>query len=234
MSWLRGHWQLFALLGLIFALWTTPVVLPLKLLVVLFHELAHGLMAVLTGGSIESLTVSPQEGGMAVTRGGSRFWTLTAGYLGSLLFGVALLLAALRSRADRAVMALTGAVLVLITVLYIRDPFAMAFTLATGAAMLAMAWWLGHAANDLALRVIGLSSVIYVPYDIFSDTLARAHLRSDARMLAEEIGGTTMFWGGLWLVASLGVIFLCLRYGLGRESNLHWPGTAPSAPPGDR
>ena len=48
----------------------------------------------------------------------------------------------------------------------------------------------------------------------------RTHLYSDARMLAEEIGGTTMFWRGLWLAISLAVIFASLRYGLGGHSNI--------------
>jgi len=29
-------------------------------------------------------------------------------------------------------------------------------------------------------------------------------------------------WGGLWLLISGAVIFWCLRYGLGRESNLQF------------
>lgn len=68
MAWLRGHWQMLALAAAVFALWQTPVALPLKLLVVLFHELSHGLAAAATGGSIESLTVTSDQGGLAVTR----------------------------------------------------------------------------------------------------------------------------------------------------------------------
>jgi hypothetical protein len=217
---LKGHYQLLLLAILIFALWSTPLVLPLKLLIVFLHELSHGAAAVLTGGEIVSLDVSAQEGGTAMTRGGNRFITISAGYVGSLLIGMALLVAALKSKADRAVMAGLGLLTLAVTVLYMRQPFALAFGLATGAAMLAAAYWLGHAASDLALRVIGLSSMIYVPYDIFSDTIARSHLRSDARIMAEEIGGPTLFWGALWLVLSLAAIALMLRRGLGADSNV--------------
>uniref|UniRef100_A0AAN0NK27 M50 family metallopeptidase n=1 Tax=Yoonia rhodophyticola TaxID=3137370 RepID=A0AAN0NK27_9RHOB len=108
----------------------------------------------------------------------------------------------------------------LVTLLYVREAFALTFGLATGLGMLAMARFLGHGPNDLLLRVVGLTSMIYVPYDIFSDTIARGALRSDARMLAEEFGGTTMMWGGIWLIISLAAIAWCLRYGLGRQSNL--------------
>jgi len=88
--------------------------------------------------------------------------------------------------------------------------------------LLACAKWLSHAVNDLALRVIGLSSMIYVPYDIYDDTIRRPHLRSDAHMLAHEVGGGTMLWGGLWLIISLVVIAAALRYMLGQASNVHF------------
>lgn len=220
MTFVRHHWQLLALTALVFALWSTPVIAPLKILVVFFHELAHGLAAVLTGGEIVELSVNLQQGGHAITRGGNRFLTLSAGYLGSLVLGAALFLAALRSRVDHVVLGGLGATMLAVAALYVRDLSAIVFCGMAGAACLAAARFLGRPACDLILRVIGLVSLIYVPWDIFDDTLVRAHLRSDARMLAEEVGGTTMLWGGLWLILSLGVIALCLRFALERESNL--------------
>jgi len=219
-AYLRGHWQLLLLTTLVFALWQTSVVVPLKILIVFFHELSHAVATFFTGGEVISLSVSADQGGVVWSRGGNRFLTLTAGYLGSLLIGVGLLVAATRSKADRAIMAACGVVMLVVAGLYIRDFFALSFAIGTGVAMLIMARFLGHAANDLALRVMGLTSMIYVPYDIFSDTIARSNLRSDARMLAEEFGGTTMMWGGLWLLLSLVVIGVCLRRGLGPNSNL--------------
>jgi hypothetical protein len=69
------------------------------------------------------------------------------------------------------------------------------------------------------LRIVGLASMFYVPNDIISDTITRSHLASDARILAEEFGGATILWGGLWLAISLAVIALTLRFGLGSTSS---------------
>jgi hypothetical protein len=225
-TFVKGHWQLIALIAVIFGLWSTPVMVPLKIIVVLLHELSHGLAALLTGGSIEQLTISPEQGGQALTRGGSRFFILTAGYLGSLLLGMGLLFAALRSKADRAVVAGLGVLLLVVSVLYLRGMFALLFCVGLAVVLLAMARWLDHRANDLVLRVIGLTSMVYVPFDIFSDTIARSHLRSDAWMMANEFGGTTMLWGGLWLVLSLVSIGVALKSLLGQESNIHLKGGA--------
>jgi hypothetical protein len=219
MTFLKSHWQLLALTALVFSLWQTPMVVPLKILVVFLHELSHAIAAWATGGLVEQISLSPQQGGFAITRGGNLFVILSAGYLGSLLLGAALLMISLRSQADRAVVALLGAVMLAVTVLYVRDLFAALFCGAAGLALLAMARFLGHGANDLALRVIGLSSLIYVPYDIFDDTIARAGQRSDAYMLATAFGGSTILWGVLWLVLSLCVILWCLRAILAAPSN---------------
>ncbi len=217
---LKGHWQLLLLTAVVFAFWQTKAVVPLKILIVFFHEASHAIATVLTGGEVISLSVSPDQGGLVISRGGSRFWTLTAGYLGSLLIGIALLIAATRTKLDRQIMALCGIVILIIAGFYVRETFALGFTIGTGIVMIAASIILNHNINDMILRVIGLTSMIYVPFDIFSDTIARSNLRSDARMLAEEFGGTTVMWGGLWLVISLVMIGWAIRHVLGRSSNL--------------
>jgi len=220
MTILRAHWQIGVLALAVFVLSYTPVLYPLHLLIVFFHELSHGLAALATGGSIVSLSLTPDEGGLATTIGGNLFLILSAGYIGSLLFGVALFLTALHTRLDRATVAALGLCTLLIAALYIRDGFPLVFCIVTGATLLLVARFLPHGANDLALRIAGLASMFYVPQDILSDTITRSHLRSDARMLAEEFGGATMLWGGAWFLISLGVIALTLRFGLGKDSNL--------------
>jgi hypothetical protein len=204
----------------VFVFWQTTALVPLKILIVFCHEASHAIASVITGGEVLSLSISSDQGGVVMSRGGSRFWTLTAGYLGSLLIGVTLLLAATRTRFDRQTMGICGVIILIIAGFYVREVFALGFTIGTGIAMIAAAVRLSHNINDMILRVIGLTSLIYVPYDIFSDTVARSSLRSDARMLAEEFGGTTVMWGGLWLIVSIAIIGWCLRYGLGRSSNL--------------
>lgn len=226
MRFLSSHWQLLALTAVLFALWHTPVVVPLRILIVFLHEFAHAGAAWLTGGAVEQISLSPDQGGFTVTRGGNRFAILSAGYLGSLLIGAGLLMLALRSDADRWVTCALGAILLVVTALYVRDLFAAAFCIVTGVALLGLARYLGHAANDMALRVIGLGSLIYVPFDIFDDTIARSGLPSDARMMGAEFGGPTVLWGALWLTLSLAVIASCLRHILGAQTNIRFGKTA--------
>lgn len=218
-----NHWQLLCLTLLITLLWNTNVLLPLRILTVFLHELSHALAAIVTGGKVLSLSISPNEGGLVTTRGGSPFWITSAGYLGSLLIGALLFVLALRTIWDRAILAMFGILTLLVAAFYVRDLFAFGFTLATGAAMLLSSRFLSVEINDMILRTIGVSSMIYAPLDIFDDTIRRAHLRSDARILAEQVGGSTMLWGGLWLLISVAVIAITLRYGLPQNSNITLP-----------
>lgn len=201
----QSWWALLLILVAVVLLWNTWAVYPLKILVVFFHELSHGLAALLTGGSIERIELSEAEGGLAVTRGGSRFVILTAGYLGSLLVGGLLLLAAARSPHDRQILGGVGIVLIGVTLLFVRPFFAfgMLFGLGTGVALVAAANLLGRAAADVLLKVIGLTSCLYAVLDIKSDVLDRPELRSDARMLAEHTGLPTLLWGVIWILIAV-------------------------------
>ena len=103
----------------------------------------------------------------------------------------------------------------LATVLFMRNLFGLAYGLGMALALLGIARFLPAVISDYALRLIGVMSLLYVPRDIFSDTIQRSHLRSDARMLAEEIGGTTWLWGGIWLLVSLAICAVAVRWSLG-------------------
>ena len=181
-----------------FAFWQSPLLLPLKIFVVLLHEISHGLAAVLTGGAIVSIHLSADEGGLCLTRGGSRFLTLSAGYLGSLFFGALLVLVAARSRRDRAVVALLGIALLGVTLIFVRTLFGVAYGLLAGAALLLAARTLPESASDAILKVLGAVSCLYAVWDIASDVLLRDVPGSDASALGRLTGVPAPVWGLLW------------------------------------
>ena len=169
------------------------------------HEVSHGLAAYLTGGKIVEIEINPQQGGHALTKGGNRFLILTAGYLGSLIWGGVILLLAARTHFDKAISVLIGIGMVGITIGFGSDTFTYLFGVGFGVALIAIGLFLPEAANDWILRIIGTTSCLYAILDIKSDVLDRSHLRSDARMLAELTNLPTMFWGILWIVIAVGL-----------------------------
>ena len=112
--------------------WYSRVLYPIKLLTVLFHELSHGLAAILTGGKMLKIEISANEGGLCTTAGGIRWIVLSAGYLGSLLWGSALILLAAKTSYDRAIVQVLAGILILVTVVYVRTPVGFIFGLLFG------------------------------------------------------------------------------------------------------
>lgn len=184
-------------------LWNTLFVYPLKIFVVFMHEVSHGLAAIATGGRILEIQINPQQGGHALTQGGSRFWTLTAGYLGSLLWGGIILLLAARTRFDKAISILIGFGMVAISIGFGESTFTYLFGIGFGVALIAIGFYLPEAVNDWVLRIIGVTSCLYAILDIKSDVLDRSNLRSDARMLSEVTGIATEIWGVLWILIAI-------------------------------
>ncbi|MGR9105830.1 MAG: M50 family metallopeptidase, partial [Gammaproteobacteria bacterium] len=145
---------LIALIALIFLLWPYPILDPLKLLVVFFHEGSHALATVASGGSVDELVIVKNQGGHVLSRGGNRFVILSAGYLGSLCWGVLIYCFAANSRLDRIGMSVLGLLIIAITVRYGSGLFSWGFGLSAGCAMLAAAYFLDGKANDFLLRLI--------------------------------------------------------------------------------
>lgn len=198
--------QVALLLGIfvvIFLLWNTFLVTPLKIFVVLLHEISHGLAAIVTGGSIERIEINAQQGGVCYTLGGSRFLTLSAGYLGSIVWGGAILLAAARTKVDRWLSVGIGGFVLLMTLLYVRSTFGFVFAVIFSAAMIGMGLKLSDRVNDMVLRVIGLTSCLYAVLDILDDVLRRPGIGSDADMLAQATGIPSLVWGVIWMALAI-------------------------------
>jgi len=207
---------LIFLLGLIIIGWEYPILYPLKLLVVFFHESSHAIATLLTGGTVKELVINQDQGGYVISQGGNRFIILSAGYIGSLLWGVIIYMASVKSHYDKAIMAVLGISILIITLVLSRSIFSWLFGLLSGGAMLLMARYLAEKYNDFVLRLIGLTSMMYAPLDIYSDTISRSYLQSDAYSLAEYTGGTTLLWGSIWIIISVVVIFYCLKWVLNK------------------
>ncbi len=188
----------------IWFLWDTPAVYPLKVFVVLLHEISHAMVAVATGGTIDKIILDPNQGGACYCPGGNAFLTLSAGYLGSLAWGGLLVSAGQMKRINsRWVTGAVGLLVIGLTIAYVRSSFGFWFGLAFGSVLVLGAVRLSVAVNQGILLTLGLTSCLYAILDIKSDVIDRPDLRSDAAMLSELTGIDTVVWGGLWIVIAV-------------------------------
>ena len=200
--------------------WNSPILLPAKLLTVFFHELSHGLAAILTGGHILRITLNMQQGGVCYFTGGWFLVTATAGYLGSLLWGSGILLASLKKGISRGLTEGIGALLLFTAALWMRDFQALAITITTAIALIFIASKLKEIYCDIFLKYISLISCFYVIFDIKDDLLDRSIPASDAYQISSRIfpsfmtGIGSYIIGLLWMAVAIYVLYKVFNYAL--------------------
>ncbi|MEZ4319761.1 MAG: M50 family metallopeptidase [Myxococcota bacterium] len=214
----RSQWTQIAGLAVIGVLavlfWDSPVLWPIKVLVVFFHELGHAFAAVATGGSVVGIELSPQQGGLTKTLGGLRFFVLSAGYLGSLAFGVLWLFLGRTPRRARIGLWLLALVLLGATSWWVRPlvSFGFGFAVLASLAALVLARYAPSEVSQWVLRALGVFSVLYAVWDIRDDVLSRAGSVSDATMLAEITFIPGPVWGVVWLAVGIGTLFALRKW----------------------
>ncbi len=107
-----------ALLVLGFIPFAGLVTYPVRLFSTFVHETSHALAALVTFGDVHGMVVRGDASGTTWVSGGSTFLVGTAGYLGTTLFGILMLLSTRKTNWSRWALAITGAVVLLVTSLY--------------------------------------------------------------------------------------------------------------------
>lgn len=204
--------------------WQLPglhwLVYPFRLFVTFVHELSHGLAALLTGGQFIQFTVSTDTSGLAYSSGGWRWLIIPAGYLGSALFGGALLILTNRNsgRGRRALAIGLGVSLVLVTLLFARNWTAFVFGGLAGAALLLLGWRGPDLGVALGLNFLAIQCSLNALDSLIG--LVRVSSRggrvlSDAQSMADLTHLPALVWAVLWsgiaLAILLGSLYLLLR-----------------------
>lgn len=221
------------------ALWFIPyadyLVYPIRLFVTFIHESSHALVALITGGSVQSLTVSANGEG-AVWSASSNWFsamlTSSAGYLGTTFFGVLLLFMIRRSISPKAILATLAGLIGLMTVVFgLIVPFfnlfsgqvtlsSIAFTTLAGAGLTAA---LAAIARFGTLKVMNFS-VAFLAVQLVLNALADlktlfflnapivgSNIQTDAMNMQEATGLPAVAWILLWIVLSVVMISVGLR-----------------------
>lgn len=78
---------LFGYLVLIYFLWDTMLLKPMRLIAVFVHEMGHATACWMTCGSVKGIEVYGNEGGVTKYVGGWRWFIIPAGYVGGSFWG---------------------------------------------------------------------------------------------------------------------------------------------------
>jgi Peptidase M50B-like len=215
-TWSRPDVLLLAGVSLFLTLlWRAPVVgllfYPFRLLNTFVHELCHGVAAMLTGGSFERFAVFSNREGLAHVRGGSRLIVASAGYLGSALFGGALILLSATELAVQTILISMGAGLAVVCLLFVRNPFGFLMGLLLAAGLGAAGWYL----PDQPATVLFALLAIQLPLESANSLIdlvrlsvipPRSDQLSDAQYLAKHTHIPALIWALLWFATALAIM----------------------------
>jgi hypothetical protein len=202
------------------------LVYPLRLFVTYVHEASHSLAAIITGGSVNSFTVSANGSGLAITTGGARAFILPAGYLGAALFGSMLFF--LTNRIPRWVRGLSvfiGAFMIVFTLMFARPDetgslVALFIGLGFGAIMLLMGWKAPRIINQFLLNTLAVMTALNAVLDVwmlvsYSDA-GRGEISNDAAAFASEFTPLlpTAVVAFIWSLAAAIMLGIAVYFGM--------------------
>lgn len=194
-------------------LWDSIIIYPIKLFVVLLHEISHGIVSVLTGGQIVSIQISQYLGGQCNTKGGIPFLVASAGYLGSLLFGSAIFISSYDKNYSKWITTSIAVILVLFTANYMTGSVGVVLSLIFSLILILSPRYFNKTFHKYLMKSLGLISSLYVLVDIKEDLLTFEYRETDAHLLAKITGINAAVWGLLWFGISVVAIYFLFRYG---------------------
>lgn len=194
-----------------FLFWDTYLVYPIKLFVVLIHEISHALSAILSGGKVIAFNIGFDLSGKCETESGNNILIATSGYLGSLLFGLLIFYSTYNKKIGKWLLIIIS-ILILITSVSLMQNFSIILLAVLYSVLLFVsAFFLQIRIDSYILKLFGMLSCVYVLFDIKEDILSKNSAISDASILSELINVPTIMIGLIWLIISLAGIFLVMK-----------------------
>ncbi|ORX82501.1 hypothetical protein BCR32DRAFT_267583 [Anaeromyces robustus] len=185
---------------------------PFKIFTVGLHELSHAIAGKLTGAKIESIKIDADEGGSTVMRGGKRWATLPAGYIGSSIFGALMIFCGFNEQASKICAIVIGISMILL-LWYAKNWIARIITVIF-VGLIALAWYLeGGKYLIYVVLFLGVMSCFYSLWDIVEDVVLHKINESDASKFAKLFCHGCMpaqVWGFFWFIYSLIILVLAI------------------------
>lgn len=187
------------------------VKLPLVWSETFFHEISHGLAAMLTGGRIISITLDFVGSGLCVSQGGIRFIVAFAGYFGSALWGMLIYLIADNIKPKTAFVWVGVFILMMAITLVLWAKGISTYIILTGLIVLFSLFYKFSSSHLLkyVLQFLG----IFVLLDAIRSPLVLidGQSRGDGATLASITYVPEFIWVGIWFAIGLSCLYFIYR-----------------------
>lgn len=215
-------------------LWFIPfaevVTYPFRIFVTFIHEGGHAIAALLTGNSVESLSIATNASGETYTTQGGTFsqmFVSSAGYLGSMAFGAFLLVLIRKAIAARVVLLGSAALVFALTLIYglIKPAMsgvvssALPFTILAGTllslGLIAVAKYAKPRVATFFVSFLAVQCVLNALLDLktvfFLSTPFAPTVPTDAVNMANATHIPALVWSVIWIGLAVGILAVSMR-----------------------
>ena len=222
------------------ALWFIPFAeilsYPFRIFVTFIHEGGHAIAALVTGNSVQSLSVAMNGSGETYTTQGGMFSQMlvsSAGYIGAMTYGALLLVLIRRSVAARLVLVGSALVVFALTMIFgVIKPLVagtwgslsgLPFTLLAGVlisvGLFAVARFASARVATFLVSFLAVQCVLNALLDLktvfFLSSPFATTIPTDALNMANATGVPAMIWSIIWISLSVLILAIAVRQYIG-------------------
>jgi hypothetical protein len=215
---------------------------PFRFFVTFIHEGGHAIAALLTGNSVQSLSIATNASGETYTSQGgtiSQMFVASAGYLGSMAFGALLLVLIRKTIAARIVLMGSAALVFALTVIYglIKPAMsgvvssALPFTILAGTlltvGLVVIAKYASARAATFFVSLLAVQCILNALLDLktvfFLSSPFAPTVPTDAVNMANATGIPAVFWAVVWIGIAVAILGVAMRlYISGRKKQFQF------------
>jgi hypothetical protein len=207
-------------------LWQTSLgsllLYPFTILATWFHEMGHGLAAMLTGREFQSLQIFSDGSGVALSMRPAHGYGLVdalvaaSGPLGPAIAGAVLIVCSRSPNATRIALGVLGLALIVSTLIWVRSLTGWLVLPALGLVIGLLAQWASLSWQRFVIQLLGVQACISVwkqfDYLFSAGGAVRGQLqRSDTAAIADVLLLPYWFWGAAISAAILALLWLSFR-----------------------
>lgn len=198
------------------------ILYPFTILATWFHEMGHGIGAILVGSQFERLLIFPDGSGVALSLRPANGYRLTdafiaaSGPLGPAIAGALLIIASRTAKATRTALTVLGAALIVSTVIWVRSVTGWIFLPALGVGILVLALRGSQPWQRFGIQLLGVQACISVwkQFDyLFSagGSVGGRLQRSDTGAIADVLLLPYWFWGAVISAMTMALLWWSFR-----------------------
>lgn len=201
------------------------LIYPFTILTTWFHEMGHGLTALLMGQQFERLMIYPDGSGVAESLVENDVSPLTraaiaaGGPLAPSLFGAALILASAHEKLWRPALWFTAITIFASVIIYVRSVVGYAVLPLVGAALSLVAWKASPGISRFTLQFLGVLGAMSMLRDfnyLFTESavIGGREMLSDTGQIEAALWLPHWVWAGLIIAVSAVMVGASLKYAL--------------------